>query len=135
MDKVDAILEGIDALDDDELDVLLSSLHDDITRWLDRHGWMVVVQPQHDGLRYGAEPTHWFLCQASDDCPPWCDNGLMPGPPPPPWGRSQKGLQLMVSLPPGASVRSFIPQIVKTPKSRSRSGTPTSSNHRAGSTM
>ena len=76
MDKVDAILEGIDALDDEERDGLLSALHDDITRWLDRHGWMVVVQPQHDGQLHGGEPSYWFLREPNDDCPAWCDNGM-----------------------------------------------------------
>jgi hypothetical protein len=73
MDKVDAILRTIDALNDEERKTLLNGLHDDITKWLDRLGWMITIQPQYAG---GCE-RYWFIDGPSDDCPAWCDNGRL----------------------------------------------------------
>jgi hypothetical protein len=68
---VDAILEAIDALDDEDREWLLENLHDKITKHLDAFGWMIVCQPQN--YYPGAV---WFLDKPSKRCPAWCRNGL-----------------------------------------------------------
>jgi hypothetical protein len=74
MDKLDAIFDAIDELNDEERKTLLTGLSDDIAKWLDRLGWMIIGQPQYDDGDY--QPSYWFLEEPSDDCPVWCDNGV-----------------------------------------------------------
>jgi hypothetical protein len=63
--------EREDLEDDKALQLLTSPLADRFTKALDRHGWMIVPQPDYS-------PGRWFLHKPSKDCPAWCDNGLSP---------------------------------------------------------
>ena len=63
MNKVGAILDAIDALNDVERDLLFGALQDDITLRIDRLGWMIVRQ--HDAE---VEPDYWCPLNASKRC-------------------------------------------------------------------
>jgi|SRR6516165_4848383 hypothetical protein len=62
-------------LDGETLDLLLSHDADRFALALDRHGWMIVAQPENeDEARWFMDrERRWFMNGTTKECPPWAD--------------------------------------------------------------
>ena len=57
-------------LDGEALDLLMSHDADRFALALDRHGWMIVLQPENADEN---RPSRWFMNGTTKECPPWAD--------------------------------------------------------------